>query len=120
MFAFIKSITGAANKLARNLAALADTVSEVNTGLRQQLALDRPEKPARKARQGTRGDRRGAPPGGPAARGRPAGALACESAPRRPFKGEDMETTTAPTALQLAADVRRLGCVPGPPPTPPP
>jgi hypothetical protein len=51
MFAFIKSITSAANRLARNLTALADTVSEVNAGLRQQLALDRPEKPARKAKE---------------------------------------------------------------------
>jgi hypothetical protein len=47
MFAWLRSVGAAGNKLARNLAAPADTVSEVNTGLRQQLALDKPEKPAR-------------------------------------------------------------------------
>lgn len=42
MFAFLKSITSAANRLARTLGALADTLDEVNGGLREQLALDKP------------------------------------------------------------------------------
>jgi hypothetical protein len=44
MFAFLKSITSAANKLAKSLSALSTTVDEINTGLRLQVGLDRPEK----------------------------------------------------------------------------
>jgi hypothetical protein len=47
MFAFLKSITTAANKLGRALAELSDTVSEINGGLRAQVGVDKPEKPAR-------------------------------------------------------------------------
>jgi hypothetical protein len=49
MFAWIKSLTAAGNRLARTLAALADTCEEVNHGLRDQLGLDRPARTGRKA-----------------------------------------------------------------------
>jgi hypothetical protein len=42
MFAFVKSITSAANRLAKSLTALSTTVDEINAGLRQQVGLDRP------------------------------------------------------------------------------
>jgi hypothetical protein len=42
MFAWIKSIATAGNKLARALTALAESVEEVNEGLRQQVGLDAP------------------------------------------------------------------------------
>ena len=41
MFAWLKTLTGAGNRLARTLTALADTVEEVNRGLREQVGLDR-------------------------------------------------------------------------------
>jgi hypothetical protein len=47
MFAFLKSITTAANKLAKSLTALSTTVDEINTGLRAQVGLDKPERKPR-------------------------------------------------------------------------
>jgi hypothetical protein len=49
MFGWIKTLTTAGNKLARSLTALSSTVDEINSGLRLQVGLDRPEK-ARKGR----------------------------------------------------------------------
>jgi hypothetical protein len=48
MFAWIRTLTTAGNKLARALTELSATVEEVNQGLRQQIGLDRP---ARKAKE---------------------------------------------------------------------
>jgi hypothetical protein len=42
MFAWLKTITTAGNRLARTLTELSDTVAEVNAGLRAQVGLDRP------------------------------------------------------------------------------
>jgi hypothetical protein len=50
MFAWIKNVAAAANRLARNLAALADSVGEANDGLRRQLGLDAPARVGRKPR----------------------------------------------------------------------
>jgi hypothetical protein len=50
MFAWIKTITTAGNKLARALTALAESVEEVNGGLRQQVGLDAPAR-GRKPRE---------------------------------------------------------------------
>jgi hypothetical protein len=50
MFAWLKTIATAGNKLARNLAALADTCEEINTGLREQVGLDKPARIARKVK----------------------------------------------------------------------
>ena len=44
MFAWIKTLTSAGNKLARSLTALSSTVDEINAGLREQVGLDRPVK----------------------------------------------------------------------------
>jgi hypothetical protein len=48
MFAWIRTLTTAGNKLARALAELSATVEEVNGGLRQQVGMDRP---ARKVKE---------------------------------------------------------------------
>jgi hypothetical protein len=42
MFSWLKSLTTAGNKLARSLTALADSVDQINAGLREQVGLDRP------------------------------------------------------------------------------
>jgi hypothetical protein len=42
MFAFLKSLTTAGNRLVKSLTALAETCDEVNIGIREQLAMDRP------------------------------------------------------------------------------
>jgi hypothetical protein len=42
MFAWLKTLTTAGNKLARSLTALADSVDQINAGLREQVGLDRP------------------------------------------------------------------------------
>lgn len=48
MFAWIKSLTAAGNRLARTLTSLAETCEEVNAGLRDQLGLDKPARGGRK------------------------------------------------------------------------
>jgi hypothetical protein len=54
MFGWIKTLTTAGNKLARSLTALSTTVDEINSGLRAQVGLDRPERP-RKVLEHTNG-----------------------------------------------------------------
>jgi hypothetical protein len=44
MFGWIKTLTTAGNKLARSLTALSTTVDEINSGLRLQVGLDKPER----------------------------------------------------------------------------
>jgi hypothetical protein len=44
MFAWLKSLSTAGNKLARSLQALAASVDEINAGLRAQVGLDKPER----------------------------------------------------------------------------
>jgi hypothetical protein len=44
MFAFVKNLVSAGNRLVKNLRAMADSVEELNTALRQATGLDRPEK----------------------------------------------------------------------------
>jgi hypothetical protein len=51
MFAWIKTITTAGNKLAKSLTELAATVQEVNQGLRAQVGLDRASKAPRRAQE---------------------------------------------------------------------
>jgi hypothetical protein len=48
MFGWIKTLTTAGNRLAKSLTALSTTVDEINSGLRAQVGLDRPER-SRKA-----------------------------------------------------------------------
>ena len=50
MFAWIKTVATAGARLARTLTALADTVEEVNAGLREQVGLDKPARVGRKPR----------------------------------------------------------------------
>jgi hypothetical protein len=47
MFAFLKSISAAANKLAKSLRDLSTTVDQVNEGLRLSVGIDRPERKPR-------------------------------------------------------------------------
>jgi hypothetical protein len=47
MFAFVKSISAAANRLAKSLQALAASVDEINEGLRLQVGLDKPPRKGR-------------------------------------------------------------------------
>jgi hypothetical protein len=64
MFAWIKTITTAGNRLARTLTALADTLEETNAGLRQQLGLDAPargRKPRGELLENKPGEGNGAP-----------------------------------------------------------
>jgi hypothetical protein len=44
MFAWIKTLTSAGNRLAKSLTALSSTVDAINEGLRLQVGLDKPEK----------------------------------------------------------------------------
>jgi hypothetical protein len=47
MFAWLKSLSTAGNKLARTLNELSATVAEVNSGLRLATGLDKPERKPR-------------------------------------------------------------------------
>ena len=44
MFNFLKNVATAAGKLARSLTSLAETIDQVNEGLRAQVGLTRAEK----------------------------------------------------------------------------
>jgi hypothetical protein len=49
MFARIKTVATAGNRLGRTLAALSDTLEEANAGLRKHLGMDRPQRGKRPA-----------------------------------------------------------------------